>query len=160
SCVNELQNPANNLQTLGADYAWTDVTYLLHKANVSWAYYLSEGAEPDCENDGDMTCTPKQQPAKVPGIWNALPGFDTVKQDVKPGNIQPTAKYFTAAKAGTLPAVSWIVPTGRISEHPPGLVSDGQAYVTGVINAAMQGPEWSSTAIFLSWDDWGGFYDH
>jgi phospholipase C len=36
----------------------------------------------------------------------------------------------------------------------------GQAYVTRLINAVMQGPEWSSTAIFLTWDDWGGFYDH
>ncbi|HEX9068218.1 MAG TPA: alkaline phosphatase family protein [Ktedonobacterales bacterium] len=160
SCVNELQNPANNLQTQGADYAWTDITYLLHKAHVSWAYYLSDGAEPDCENDGDITCTPKQQAAKVPGIWNPLPEFDTVRQDGELGNIQPTANYFTAAKRGALPAVSWIVPSGRVSEHPPALVSDGQAYVTGVINAAMQGPEWNSTAIFLSWDDWGGFYDH
>jgi len=36
----------------------------------------------------------------------------------------------------------------------------GQSYVTGLINAIMQSPDWSSTAIFLSWDDWGGFYDH
>jgi phospholipase C len=47
-----------------------------------------------------------------------------------------------------------------VSEHPPGLVSAGQTYVTGLINAIMQGPDWDSTAIFLSWDDWGGFYDH
>jgi len=46
------------------------------------------------------------------------------------------------------------------SEHPPSLVSTGQAYVTGLINAIMQGPDWNSTAIFLAWDDWGGFYDH
>jgi phospholipase C len=39
-------------------------------------------------------------------------------------------------------------------------VSAGQAYVTGLVNALMQGPDWNSTAIFLSWDDWGGFYDH
>jgi phospholipase C len=52
------------------------------------------------------------------------------------------------------------VPNGTVSEHPPGLVSAGQAYVTGLINAVMQSPLWSSTAIFLSWDDWGGFYDH
>jgi phospholipase C len=39
-------------------------------------------------------------------------------------------------------------------------VHQGQAYVTALINAAMKSPDWSSTAIFLSWDDWGGFYDH
>ena len=43
---------------------------------------------------------------------------------------------------------------------PPARISDGQAYTTSLINAAMAGPDWSSTAIFLAWDDWGGFYDH
>jgi phospholipase C len=47
-----------------------------------------------------------------------------------------------------------------VSEHPPGLVSAGQAYVTKLVNAAMRGKDWKSTAIFLAWDDWGGFYDH
>jgi len=56
--------------------------------------------------------------------------------------------------------VSWIDPNGKVSEHPPALVSAGQTYVTGLINAIMRSPDWSSTAIFLSWDDWGGFYDH
>jgi phospholipase C len=56
--------------------------------------------------------------------------------------------------------VSWVTPNGRVSEHPPGLVSAGQTYVTGLVNAIMRGPDWDSTAIFLAWDDWGGFYDH
>ncbi len=56
--------------------------------------------------------------------------------------------------------MSWIAPNGRVSEHPPGLVSAGQTFVTGLINAIMRSPDWDSTAIFLSWDDWGGFYDH
>ena len=56
--------------------------------------------------------------------------------------------------------MSWLDPNGTVSEHPPARVSDGQAYVTGLINAIMQSPDWNSTAIFLSWDDWGGFYDH
>jgi phospholipase C len=55
---------------------------------------------------------------------------------------------------------SWVTPNGKESEHPPALVSVGQTYVTGLINAIMQGPDWDSTAIFLAWDDWGGFYDH
>jgi phospholipase C len=59
-----------------------------------------------------------------------------------------------------LPAVSWVVPSGAVSEHPPARVSVGQSYVTSLVNAVMKGPDWSSTAIFLSWDDWGGFYDH
>ncbi|MHB8577903.1 MAG: alkaline phosphatase family protein [Dehalococcoidia bacterium] len=159
SCANALDGPPSGLNTSMNDYAWTDLTYLLHKANVSWGYYLSQGDEPDCADDA-LFCAPVKQSKNVPGIWNPLPAFDTVKQDGQLGNVQDVAQYFTAAQNGTLPAVSWIVPENSVSEHPPAKVSDGQAYVTALINAAMQGPDWNSTAIFLSWDDWGGFYDH
>jgi hypothetical protein len=53
-----------------------------------------------------------------------------------------------------------VIPNGTVSEHPPALISAGQSYVTGLINTIMRSPDWSSTAIFVSWDDWGGFYDH
>jgi phospholipase C len=162
SCKNALDGPKNGLKLANGsklDYAWTDLTYLLHKNNISWAYYLSNGSEPDCSDDA-MLCAPKSQNAKVPGIWNPLPAFDTVKQDGQLGNIQTVDQYFTAAKNGTLPQVAWITPDNAVSEHPPAKVSLGQAYVTSLINAAMQGPDWNSTAIFLAWDDWGGFYDH
>jgi phospholipase C len=167
SCQNELQSPdriqkGKTTTASGSsqpDYAWTDLTYLLHNNDVSWAYYLEQGTQPDCDDD-EMTCPPKLQNRKVPQIWNPLPYFDTVKQDDQLGNIQDVSSFYEAAKNGTLPEVSWVVPNGKDSEHPPGLVSDGQAYVTSLINAIMQGPEWDSTAIFLSWDDWGGFYDH
>jgi len=162
SCVNALDGPPGNVQAadLGKnDYAWTDLTYLLFKANISWAYYLSNGTEPDCADDA-MLCQPRALNQSVPGIWNPLPAFDTVKQDGQLGNIQTVDKFFSAAAAGTLPAVSWIVPENKVSEHPPANISNGQSYVTSLINAIMQGPDWNSTAIFLSWDDWGGFYDH
>jgi phospholipase C len=158
SCVNAPDGPSG-IYSANNDYAWTDLTYLLHKSNISWAYYLSAGAEPDCE-DAAMLCTPHPLAPNVPGIWNPLPAFDTVKQDNQLGNIMPVANYFAAAKNGNLPAVSWIVPEQKVSEHPPASISTGQAYVTTLINAAMQGPDWNTTAIFLSWDDWGGFYDH
>ena len=54
----------------------------------------------------------------------------------------------------------WVTPSQADSEHPPASVHQGQAYVTAVINAAMKSPDWDSTAIFLQWDDWGGFYDN
>ena len=56
--------------------------------------------------------------------------------------------------------MSWVAPDLRDSEHSPALVSTGQAYVTRVINAVMRSPDWKSSAIFLTWDDWGGFYDN
>ena len=141
-------------------YAWTDLTYLLHKEHVSWGYYVVSGTEPDCENDAAETCAPVQQNSWTYGIWNPLPWFDTVKSDHQLGNIQDVSKYYAAAKNGTLPAVTWVVPSGEVSEHPPSPVSFGQSYVTSVVNAAMKSRDWDSTAIFLAWDDWGGFYDH
>ncbi len=141
------------------DYPWTDLTYLLHAHHVGWAYYVMAGTEPDCANDQDA-CAPVLQKAKTPGIWNVLPSFDTVKKDGELGNVRDLRDFYAAAANGTLPNVVWIAPASPYSEHPPALVSRGQAYVTGLVNAIMRGPDWSSTAIFLTWDDWGGFYDH
>ena len=141
-------------------YAWTDLTYLLHKDNVSWGYYVVKGTEPDCENDSAMSCAPVRQNARTPGIWNPLPYFDTVKNDGQLANIQSVDKFYAAAKSGNLPAVSWVAPSGAVSEHPPSRVSFGQSYVTSLVNAVMRSADWKSTAIFLAWDDWSGFYDH
>jgi phospholipase C len=141
------------------DYPWTDLTWLLHRSHVSWAYYLKPGKEPDCET-GEMLCTAKDLHTRTPGIWNPLPSFDTVKQDNQLGNIKPTSELFKAARRNRIPAVSWVIPTAADSEHPPAKVSTGQAYVTRIVNAIMRSRAWSSTAIFLTWDDWGGFYDH
>ncbi len=141
-------------------YAWTDLTYLLHAQGVSWGYYVTPGTEPDCRNSAAVTCAPRPQGARTPGIWNPLPSFVTVRQDHELGNIQPVAGFRAAARSGTLPAVSWVVPSDPVSEHPPNRVSAGQSFVTRLVNAVMSGPDWSSTAVFLSWDDWGGFSDH
>jgi phospholipase C len=149
------QNPTSKVP----DYAWTDLTYLLHKRHVSWGYYVLNGTQPDC-GDNAMFCKAVPQNAKTPGIWNPLPYFDTVKNDGQLGNIAPLRDFLAEAKKGTLPAVSWITPAQKVSDHPPALISDGQTYVTGLVDRIMRSPDWSSTAIFVAWDDWGGFYDH
>jgi phospholipase C len=165
SCVNAEQAPGSppgdpeNLTGAVPDYAWTDLTYLLHKQHVSWRYYVFKGSQPDCA-DNQMLCKAIPQNASTPGIWNPLPWFDTVQQDGQAQNVAPFGDFLTAARTGTLPAVSWLAPAQAVSDHPPALISRGQAYVTGVVNAVMRSPDWSSTAIFLAWDDWGGFYDH
>ncbi|HXX37594.1 MAG TPA: alkaline phosphatase family protein [bacterium] len=169
SCVNALQapglppdfragRPASQIRP--PIYAWTDLTYLLHNNGVSWGYYIVAGTEPDCEDDAKVDCLPVRQNAKTPGIWNPLPWFDTVNADHERDNIQPIGNFLKAAKSGTLPAVSWVTPSGDVSEHPPALVSTGQTYVTTLVNAVMRSPNWADSAIFLAWDDWGGFYDH
>jgi phospholipase C len=141
------------------NYPWTDLTYLLHAHNVSWAYYVMDGFEPDCEAD-QTSCRLKPQSARTPGIWNPLPSFTDVRRDGQLANVKDTSLFFSDLRNGTLPSVVWLTPGNRYSEHPPGRLSTGQAYVTGVINAVMRSPYWNSTAIFVSWDDWGGFYDH
>jgi phospholipase C len=164
SCINALENPNPPSYFLPSTsstplYAWTDLTWLLHKYGVSWGYYIVTGSEPDCENPSTISCPPVKQSANTPGIWNPLPYFYTVRQDGQLANIQTVDHFYQAASAGTLPAVSWIDPSGLVSEHPPSPVSYGQSYVTSLVNAVMNSPDWDSTAIFLSWDDWGGFYD-
>lgn len=144
-------------------YAWTDLTYLLHKQHVPWAYYVQRGVQPDCDDNPDQTaagCAPVRQGAKTPSIWNPLPSFTDVKADGQRRNIKNLAKFYTAARHGRLPAVSWIAPAQANSDHPPANLATGQAYVTNLINTIMRGPDWKSTVIFLAWDDWGGFYDH
>jgi phospholipase C len=165
SCYPAVQDPGTppgepgNTTGKAPDYAWTDLTYLLHRFKVTWGYYLAKGNQPDCDDDA-MFCAPVPQNAKTPGIWNPLPWFDTVREDHQLSDIRPLADFYEAAKTGTLPAVSWITPAQAVSDHPPALVTAGQAYVTGLINTIMRSPDWDSTAIFLAWDDWSGFYDH
>ncbi len=168
SCTNALQSPGlppDFQPTPGVTrpnpiYGWTDLTFLLHQKGVSWGYYVVEGTEPDCEDDEQEDCLPVKQNSKTPGIWNPLPFFDTVKANGELGNIQSIENFLQQAETGNLPAVSWIAPSGDVSEHPPSLISAGQTYVTHPINTVMKGPAWKDCAIFLAWDDWGGFYDH
>jgi phospholipase C len=163
-CASTLEPPHSG-EPIQATNAWTDITYLLAKAGVSWRYYVLEGREPDCQLNEAVACGPPRQQVKTPGIWNPLPNFTDVRQDGQLANVQSLANYYRAVDQKPqcgLSNVSWIIPNDKVSEHPGvrGTVTSGQAYVTTVINAAMRSPCWSSTAIFVSWDDWGGFYDH
>jgi len=147
---------------------WTDITYLLHRAGVSWRYYVFEGTEPDCESDEATSCAPVAQGPHTEGAWNPLEDFLDVREDGQLEDIQSLTNFYTAVdntEACGLPSVAWIAPDYKVSEHPynggeRSRIANGQAYVTTLINAIMRSPCWNSTAIFLSWDDWGGFYDN
>src|SRR5581483_6001622 len=136
SCINDPANPrvAQNTSPL---YAWTDITYLLHKNKVSWKYYVNQGIEPECPGE-QLTCAPRMQLVNQESLVNPLPAFTTVHDDHELSNIVDEATFATDAVTGNLPSVAWVVPS----------------------HVVMQGPDWNSTAIFLAWDDWGGFYDH
>jgi len=153
SCRSEIYNSLEKAKRDEVPYAWTDITYLLHENDVSWAYYVDEGTCWTSECAGQKQGTPN--------AMNPMPGFQTVHEDGQIGNIREYPAYFDAATAGTLPSVSWIMPGRGFSEHPnSGSIASGIAFVTKVVNAAMEGPDWNQMAIFVTWDDWGGFYDH
>jgi phospholipase C len=136
-------------------YIWAPITWLLDRGGIDWAYYVGPGTciAPPCRDDPGTVTAPVQNP---------LPGFKAVVQDGKLGNIKDNTEFFDAAAQGTLPPVSWVMPTADRGEHPPDDIGDGQAWVTRLVDAVMQGDQdqWMHSAIFITWDDWGGFYDH
>ncbi|HZT85463.1 MAG TPA: alkaline phosphatase family protein [Gaiellaceae bacterium] len=165
SCRSAVQDPGSppggpgNTNERAPNYAWTDITWLLHRYHVSWGYYVARGFQPDCDNNA-MFCKRVHQDSETPGIWNPLLWFNTVLQDHQRSDIRPLRTFYEEAKSGALPSVAWVTPAQKVSDHPPARITKGQAYVTRLVNTIMRGPDWSSTAIFLTWDDWGGFYDH
>jgi phospholipase C len=90
--------------------------------------------------------------------------FDAIKYvwdgpDEMRNIIQPQQQVIYDARRGQLPAVSWVTPDWQDSDHTGNNSDTGPSWVTAVVNAIGQSPEWSSTAIFIVWDDWGGWYD-
>ena len=141
-----------------APYAWASITWLLDKGGVSWSYFVGPHTcvqRPQCGLPWDsQTTVPAQNP---------LPGFRTVRESPVAGslgNVRFNDEYFAAANAGSLPSVSWVMPSRGQGEHPSDRIATGQRWVSRVVNAAMEGPDAARTAVFLVWDDWGGFYDH
>jgi phospholipase C len=105
---------------------------------VSWRQYADQGAKSFVHVGIDALA-----PVRYSPLWN---------------NLRPLAQFSKDAAAGTLPAVSWV--EGIQTEHPIHTACDGENESVGLINSVMNGPDWASTAIFVSWDEWGGFYDH
>ena len=136
-------------------WAWTDITYLMHEHGVDWAYYIGDDT---CV----FNCPGHDGPEHTVSQQNPLPWFTTIRETGQMNRIQGHSEFFQAAAAGTLPSVSWVMPYSGVGEHPKAgePIWKGQRHVTNVINALMRGPDWDETAIFLTWDDWGGFYDH
>lgn len=93
--------------------------------------------------------------------WNPLPGFKDIRDNPKMmANLVSQRQFYEDLKAGTLPQVSYLVPDMDDSEHPPADIQRGMWYVTKLINAVMKSQYWGDSVIFLTWDDYGGFYDH
>jgi len=140
------------------NFDFPEITLLLGSGKIDWRYYVNRGMAAGAA-DGHGTYLPADETTF--NFWNPLPAFPKVKNDPEQfGRLTDAARFYTDAQNGTLPQVSWIIPNSDLSEHPPASVATGMTYVTGLVNAVMKSPVWNSTAIFISWDDWGGFYDH
>jgi phospholipase C len=91
---------------------------------------------------------------------NPLPAFTSFKNNpARFANCLPTNQFFLDVEDQKLADVTWIR-NGSLSEHPDQNVTVGQNFVVSLVNTVMQSPYWSSTAIFITWDDYGGWYDH
>jgi phospholipase C len=116
----------------------------LETAGVSWRYYA-----------------PVQ--GQIGYIWSALDDIQHIRfGPLWTQRVVPYDQFTSDAMSGALPAVSWLIPDQDVSDHPRSRlgVCAGENWTVQQINAIMQGPAWPTTAIVLTWDDFGGFYDH
>jgi phospholipase C len=94
--------------------------------------------------------------------WSAYDSFSAIRNgpDWSSDVINPPAQIITDVQNGTLAAMTWVTPTNATSDHPQAHSNLGPAWIASVVNAIGASPFWNSTAIFITWDDWGGWYDH
>jgi phospholipase C len=184
TCISDIGQPAGG-NAGAAGFAWTDLTYLLYQNGISWKYYVT-GYVPgndvgDPDDPGDSIWNPLPAFSTVQDDGQ----IQNIQNTGSPGTSSTATGFFQDVQSdATLPQVSWIIPGDiiittangattwanctsdsepgctEISDHPPASVSAAQNYVATLINAVMDSPCWQDTAIFLAWDDWGGFYDH
>lgn len=122
-----------------------DITTLpdeLQKAGVSWKYY----APGQYQSGYIFSSLNSIRHIRYSPLWNT--------------NVPDTSQFVRDIKNGTLPQVSWVVTPEEVSDHPPHSICAGENFTVRQLNALMSSPLWSSTAVFLIWDDFGGFYDH
>jgi phospholipase C len=114
----------------------------LETAGISWKYYAPAAGQSGY-------------------IWSALDAIGHIRNSpLWDQRVVLPSQFANDAISGRLPAVSWIVIGSGMSEHPPASPCTGENWTVRQLNAVMGGPDWNSTAVFLTWDDFGGFYDH
>jgi phospholipase C len=110
--------------------------------NISWAYYAPTLGQPGYN-------------------WSALDAIRHIRYSrLWHQNVRSQSAFFQDIRQGRLPAVSWLTPDGLHSEHPPYSMCLGEGWTVQHINALMNSRYWRDTAIILTWDDFGGTYDH
>jgi phospholipase C len=132
-----------NLSKHDTCFGFETVPQQLEGRGIGWAYYSASPGQPGY-------------------FWNALNGIAGVfHTDLwRPERIRPVDRLLKDIRTNRLPAVTWVTPRFELSDHPPESTCYAQDWVGEVVNAVMTSDGWESTALFLTWDEWGGFYDH
>jgi phospholipase C len=131
-------------------YDHPTLTDLLNKDGLSWKYYTpGSGSLWTAPNAIQHMCVPNQPTGGV------CTGSDWTNNVVL-----NQAQVLTDIQNGQLAAVTWVMPDGLASDHAKDNDGTGPAWVASVVNAIGTSKFWANTAIFISWDDWGGWYDH
>jgi hypothetical protein len=111
----------------------------LEAANDSWGYYAPYAA----------------------GNGNALGMVSSIANNATMmANLKPTGQFLTDMQAGKMPDVSYLIGNDTENEHPPYSITSGEQWVESIVGAIQASPYWGSTAILITWDDYGGWYDH
>jgi phospholipase C len=120
--------------------------------NIHWKYYdhpIQLGGYTTAVNNGQAY-----------DYWNPFAAKGSSYTERYFSHFVNRGQIFSDLKNDTLPDVSWVVPSSPISEHPPANITLGMDWVTYVVDSIMKSQYWNSTAIIVTWDDYGGFYDH
>lgn len=141
-------NEAQEIQTIADE---------MNQNGVSWKYYdtpipagatLAEAVSGNCHG------------CNAYAYWNPLQAKNSTYMDpAYTGKMAPRSQLLRDIGNGTLPQVSWVIPSAPISDHPPANVALGMWWITDVLNAVMGSQYWKNTAVFVLWDDYGGFFD-
>jgi phospholipase C len=126
---------------------------LNNSPSTTWKYY-------DSSLESYQTAISSPYASGAYAYWNPLAARYESYTSWYYSHFVPRSQFFADASNGMIPAVSWIIPDASFSDHPPANLSAGESFVASIIDAVAASTEWSSTAIFLTWDDYGGFYDH
>ena len=150
--------PGNAVQVVPAKgLKITTIFDRLQQAGVSWKFYV-ENYNPAINY---RTLPHLNDPNRVSqAVWCPLLDIPRFLDDpALRSHIVDLSQYYTDLRNGTLPEVAYIAPSSG-SEHPPGSLVTGQRFVRGLINALMGSTAWTSSAFMVTYDDWGGWYDH
>ena len=157
-------NPRNDVQAWGCDsvpgtyvqirqangqlgktfpcFSFPTLADRLNQAHISWSYYAAP-------------------PTDLGYVFSTLDAFRQIRQTSQwTQHVRDERSFEADARAGRLPAFSWVTPRMADSMHPPLAVCPGESWLVRKLNAIMSGPDWKNTLVIVTWDEWGGYYDH